>query len=56
MSQEPIYAKGLFANPRLETAPDFLICRLSFKTSDFKQKKKDPEVLILKDWTSAYAS
>lgn len=34
---ETIYAKGLFANPKLETAPDFLVCRLSFKTNDFKQ-------------------
>lgn len=34
---ETIYAKGLFANPKLETAPDFLVCRLSFKSADFKQ-------------------
>lgn len=34
---ETIYAKGLFANPKLENAPNILVCRLSFKTSDFKQ-------------------
>ena len=34
---ETIYAKGLFANPKLDTHPDFVVCKLSFKTSDFKK-------------------
>ena len=38
MSQtETIYAKGLFAKPRLDSAPDFLICRLSFHEDSFAQ-------------------